>query len=162
MKRPSWAIPIALLCVFAVGTGACSDDDEAADVPILKFQGFPADPVGLPALVMAEEGIDVENGFHAEYLAVDPDAATSPTFTLIHEYEGKRPLVHVDLYRLEHPDDIAGLGLEEYFEGPGVVAVEWAERAGALMPAGAVEVRFQRLGPERRRVTITEGGSAPD
>ena len=71
MKRPSWAIPIALLCAFALVAGACGDSDDAADLPILKFQGFPADPVGLPALVMAEEGIDVENGFHAEYLAVD-------------------------------------------------------------------------------------------
>jgi NitT/TauT family transport system substrate-binding protein len=77
MKRKSLFLPISLLCVFFLIVGACGDDDEAADLPTLKFQGFPADPVGLPALVMAEEGIDVAHGFHAEYLAVDPDAATN-------------------------------------------------------------------------------------
>ena len=76
-KRSSWSISIALLCAITLVVGACGDDDDAADLPILKFQGFPADPVGLPALVMAEEGIDVAHGFHAEYLAVDPDAATN-------------------------------------------------------------------------------------
>lgn len=77
MKKPSWAIPMALLSAFALVAGACGDSDDAADLPSVTFQGFPADPVGLPALVMAEEGIDVENGFHAVYLVVDPDAATN-------------------------------------------------------------------------------------
>jgi NitT/TauT family transport system substrate-binding protein len=57
--------------------GACGDSDEEAELPTLKFQGFAADPVGLPLWVMIEEGLDVENGFHAEYLVVDPDAATN-------------------------------------------------------------------------------------
>ena len=51
---------------------------------------------------------------------------TSPTFTLINGYDGDRPLTHVDLYRLERSEEIADLGLEEYFDGPGIVAVEWA------------------------------------
>jgi NitT/TauT family transport system substrate-binding protein len=77
MKRSKWVLPLTLVCALSLVAGACGDSDAAADLPTLKFQGFPADPVGLPALVMAEEGIDVENGFHAEYLAVDPDAATN-------------------------------------------------------------------------------------
>ncbi len=77
MKRSSWTLSIALLLAFTLVAGACGDDDDAADLPSIVFQGFPADPVGLPALVMAEEGIDVKYGFHAVYLAVDPDAATN-------------------------------------------------------------------------------------
>jgi tRNA threonylcarbamoyladenosine biosynthesis protein TsaE len=80
--------------------------------------------------------------------------ATSPTFSLINEYGGDPPLFHVDLYRLESPAEVRELGLEEYLDGPGIVAVEWAERAADLLPADRVIVRFQRLGPRQRRVSI--------
>jgi len=53
----------------------------------------------------------------------------SPTFTLVNQYEsGRLPLFHIDLYRLETPDQIIGAGLEEYFRPAGVTIVEWAER----------------------------------
>jgi tRNA threonylcarbamoyladenosine biosynthesis protein TsaE len=83
--------------------------------------------------------------------------ATSPTFSLINEYGGAPPLYHVDLYRLEGPAEVRELGLEEYLDGPGIVAVEWAERAVDLLPTDSVIVRFQRLGPRRRRVSIERG-----
>ena len=57
------------------------------------------------------------------------DRVHSPTFTLVNHYAGGRlPLFHVDLYRLETPDQIIAAGLEEYFHPDGVAVIEWPER----------------------------------
>jgi tRNA threonylcarbamoyladenosine biosynthesis protein TsaE len=85
-------------------------------------------------------------------LGIDPDVVTSPTFTLIHTYHGGRlPLVHADLYRLSHEQEMEDLGLEE-IGAEGVLAVEWAEKL-PRPPAQAVAVRITHgLGDERRIV----------
>ena len=60
---------------------------------------------------------------------------TSPTFTLIHEYPGGRlPLYHFDFYRLENEDEALRIGLDEYLDGDGVTAIEWADKFPALLP----------------------------
>lgn len=60
---------------------------------------------------------------------------TSPTFTIIHEYEsGRLPLYHMDVYRLKQPEELYDLGYEEYFYGQGVTVVEWAQLVHALLP----------------------------
>lgn len=80
---------------------------------------------------------------------------TSPTFTLIHEYQGSRPLVHVDLYRLRDSLDALMLGLEEYFESDGITAIEWADRARELFPPRTIHISFEALStPHSRRITI--------
>jgi tRNA threonylcarbamoyladenosine biosynthesis protein TsaE len=91
----------------------------------------------------------------AEALGLPAAAATSPTFTIINEYGGHPPLYHIDLYRLEHPGEIAELGLHEYFDGAGIVAVEWAERASDLLPEGTITVRFERTGGCGRKITVS-------
>lgn len=84
-------------------------------------------------------------------LGVSPDAVTSPTFTLVHEYRGGRlPLQHVDLYRLEQAD-LDTLGLDEALAESGVVAVEWPERL-RRRPPEAIDVDIADLGGDRRRV----------
>jgi tRNA threonylcarbamoyladenosine biosynthesis protein TsaE len=83
----------------------------------------------------------------------------SPTFTLVHEHCGPVSLYHVDLYRLG-PADLDALGLEEILDGPGVVAIEWAEHAEApLLPRELLRVEFT-LGPgdEERLLTLTPAG----
>lgn len=85
-------------------------------------------------------------------LGCDPDAVSSPTFTIIQEYAGTVTLQHVDLYRLG-PTEVDDLGLEDLFEDQ-IAAVEWAERwRGA--PADSVQVSIE-VGPgDERRITIT-------
>jgi len=85
------------------------------------------------------------------------DEVSSPTFTLIQEYQGRATLYHVDLYRLE-PAEIDDLGLEELVCGDGVVAIEWADRWRGR-PDDVIEVRLEDVGDERRRIVITGGGA---
>lgn len=83
-------------------------------------------------------------------------AVTSPTFTLIREYKGERPLYHIDLYRLTDPDEVIALGLDEYFESDGITAIEWAERAGDLLPEHTVRISFEVLpAVDHRLIVIT-------
>jgi tRNA threonylcarbamoyladenosine biosynthesis protein TsaE len=88
-------------------------------------------------------------------LGLSPRDAVSPTFTLVHEHPGPVPLFHADLYRLRGPDDVAELGLDDYAERGGILAIEWPERAGAALPPGAVTVTFTITGPRSREITIT-------
>ena len=82
---------------------------------------------------------------------------TSPTFTLLQVYEeGKLPLYHFDLYRIETVDEAIDIGCEEYFHGAGVSLVEWAERAEELLPADTVRICITRDDKEEsvRHVTV--------
>ena len=82
-------------------------------------------------------------------------AITSPTFTIINEYAGARRLHHIDLYRLPGPDDALHLGFEDYMHAEGLTVVEWAERAGDLVPPDAVHLHFEALpDPTERRIRI--------
>jgi len=60
--------------------------------------------------------------------------AFSPSFVIFREYHGRLPLYHIDFYRLEHIEEIADLGLEEYYYGDGVCVVEWAEKGLQIVP----------------------------
>ena len=69
---------------------------------------------------------------------------TSPTFSLLHEYPGRIPLYHMDLYRLSSEEEIEELGFEDYLYGEGLCVIEWPERLGTLMPEERlhIELRF--------------------
>ncbi|MEJ2744225.1 MAG: tRNA (adenosine(37)-N6)-threonylcarbamoyltransferase complex ATPase subunit type 1 TsaE, partial [bacterium] len=68
-------------------------------------------------------------------LGVAPTACVnSPTFVLINEYNGPIPLYHFDLYRLADGNELIDLGWEDYLDSQGVIAIEWAERMGSLLP----------------------------
>ena len=87
---------------------------------------------------------------------------TSPTFTVVNEYEGKTPLFHFDLYRLSSADELFDIGWEDYLGRGGVCAVEWSERAADALPDGTVFVDIARH-PENenwRTITVTGGEEA--
>ncbi|OVE74244.1 tRNA (adenosine(37)-N6)-threonylcarbamoyltransferase complex ATPase subunit type 1 TsaE [bacterium B17] len=76
---------------------------------------------------------------------------TSPTFTIINEYRGTSPLYHMDLYRMNSPDEVLALGFEEYVESDGVTAIEWPERAADVLPEQTVHIRFETTDNENER-----------
>ena len=87
---------------------------------------------------------------------------TSPTFTIINEFRGARPLYHIDLYRLSGPDEILALGFDDYLEADGVTAIEWAERAGDLLPPVTVHVELAALAqPNERSILIRTFAAQP-
>ena len=84
---------------------------------------------------------------------------TSPTFTIVNEYEGPTPLFHFALYRLGDEEELYDIGWEDYLARRGVCAVEWSEAFSAAMPEGTVTVSIRRCqDPDQRRITVEGGG----
>lgn len=96
--------------------------------------------------------------------AADPDEVTSPTFTLIHEYEGKlrtdgreRPvqLYHLDLYRIEDERQLETLGLDELAREDAIVLVEWGEKFPSVVKRSGGEILIEHAGGDARTITLT-------
>jgi tRNA threonylcarbamoyladenosine biosynthesis protein TsaE len=86
------------------------------------------------------------------------DEVTSPTFALVHEYQAPRsPVHHLDLYRLERPDQLDEIGWDELVSSRAIVLVEWPERAGDRLPAGHVTLSLQHLPDDPRRRLLYAG-----
>lgn len=84
-------------------------------------------------------------------------AVTSPTFTIVHEYQGGRlPVYHFDFFRLENRESAVRLGLEDYFSGDGVSVVEWADRFPELIPEQAHWISFEMKSEHQRIITISD------
>ena len=97
----------------------------------------------------------------AQGLGIEKGLVSSPSFSLINEYPGEIPVFHKDCYRLEREEDIHELGLEEYFDGPGISIVEWAERIRDL-PEERLEISISFLDESRRRIRIKAYGRLSD
>lgn len=75
------------------------------------------------------------------------DEPVSPTFVIMNAYEGSVPLYHFDLYRISGADELSGIGADEFLFGEGVSAVEWAERAGDVLPEYTIYIDIKMPGP---------------
>jgi tRNA threonylcarbamoyladenosine biosynthesis protein TsaE len=80
---------------------------------------------------------------------------TSPSFTLVNEYEGEYPFFHMDLYRLDSLSDIQSIGLEEYLNSESIVAIEWADRWPEILPEGTVAVKLAIIDEHKREITLS-------
>ncbi len=84
-------------------------------------------------------------------------AVTSPTFTIVHEYQGGRlPVYHFDFFRLENLKAAARLGLDDYFFGEGLSVIEWADRFPDLIPEQARWISFKIKSERRRAIALLE------
>ena len=83
---------------------------------------------------------------------------TSPTFTLINEYPGRFPLIHIDLYRLEDSSDLEDIGLDERLYDQAVIAIEWAEKVSGGLPAEHLTMTFEITDDDYRRISLIAYG----
>jgi tRNA threonylcarbamoyladenosine biosynthesis protein TsaE len=95
-------------------------------------------------------------GIAAGLGAARENDVTSPTFTLVHKYEGSTRVYHVDLYRIDGLHDLETLGLEDIFSESAVVIVEWPDRLKLRTGWPTVEVQLEHVADETRRIVITE------
>jgi len=93
----------------------------------------------------------------AEGLGVD-DYVTSPTFTLVNEYEGRYPVYHFDVYRLNDIDEVYDIGFEEYVYSNGVTIIEWANMIEEVLPKDRLEATISKGEDNEREILIEAKG----
>jgi tRNA threonylcarbamoyladenosine biosynthesis protein TsaE len=89
----------------------------------------------------------------------DEGDVTSPTFVLVNEYQGRFPVYHADLYRLQEAHEVEDLGWEEFIFGNGISLMEWAEKIPGILPEDRIEIRISWLSAEERKFVITGKGA---
>lgn len=94
----------------------------------------------------------------AQGLKINHKKVNSPTFILMNAYEGKLPLYHFDLYRMDDASEIANIGYEEFFYGDGIAVVEWAEKLGDLIPKEYLGIEFSHKRENDRLITFRPRG----
>jgi len=85
--------------------------------------------------------------------------ACSPSFMIAREYRGRLVLYHLDLYRLDHIEEITDLGLDEYFRTDAVCVIEWADKGSAVFPRANLTVTLDHLPGDTRRISFLPQGT---
>jgi tRNA threonylcarbamoyladenosine biosynthesis protein TsaE len=83
------------------------------------------------------------------------DEVTSPTYTIVSEYQGALPFYHIDAYRLEGEEDFENTGAEEFIYGGGISVIEWSDRVEKCLPDDTVRVKMEILPDGRRHIAIS-------
>ena len=84
------------------------------------------------------------------------DTITSPTFSIIKEYDGELPLYHMDVYRLD--GNTSGVNIEDYFTKGGIVVIEWADTIKDILPKERLDIKFKVVDENKRVLIITPYG----
>jgi tRNA threonylcarbamoyladenosine biosynthesis protein TsaE len=87
-----------------------------------------------------------------EAFGLSGNVVTSPTFTIINEYDGTVPVYHFDCYRLEAAEEALEIGAEEYLYGTGVCIIEWPERIKDILPKHSKWITIKTISPESREI----------
>ncbi len=88
----------------------------------------------------------------------NPKYISSPSFTLINEYRGRFPFYHIDLFRLTKEEEAEELGLDEYYYGDGVTAIEWADKIPSLLPKELLSIQITYTGLRTRLIEMIGKG----
>ena len=90
----------------------------------------------------------------------DDQYVSSPSFALVHEYTGRLPMVHMDLYRLDREEDVEAAGLHDFFDRAAVCVVEWPDRLGEMAPEERLDILIEHHPPAARRLLLAPRGVA--
>lgn len=97
--------------------------------------------------------------FVAAAAGVDPDEVSSPTYTLVNEYpQGIIPIYHFDLYRIERPEEVHSLGIDDYLNRNGIILIEWAEKGEKSIPSRRYNVHLEIIDENRRAIEFSRVG----
>jgi tRNA threonylcarbamoyladenosine biosynthesis protein TsaE len=97
----------------------------------------------------------------AKGLKADSKNVVSPTFVLMNIYKGKLPIYHFDLYRLEKPEELASLNIDEYLQSDGIAVIEWPKRLGDQIPQNTYWIEFKHKDENTREVCISYPSKPP-
>lgn len=89
------------------------------------------------------------------------DSVSSPTYAIVNEYRGPRPICHFDMYRITDSDALYDIGCEDYLESGALCVVEWSENILDALPEDTLYVRIDKISETRRRIAVLEKGEAP-
>jgi tRNA threonylcarbamoyladenosine biosynthesis protein TsaE len=88
-------------------------------------------------------------------LGLDREAVNSPSFTIVNEYPGERPMYHLDLYRINDPTELDEIGWDEYLQRPGLIVVEWGDKAGNYLPSQYYVISFKIIDEQTREIDVS-------
>ncbi len=84
------------------------------------------------------------------------DSVSSPTYTIVNEYRGRRKVCHFDMYRIEDEEGLWDIGWEDYLDSGAICVVEWSENVVRALPKETLKVTFETTGEETRRITVED------
>ncbi len=93
-------------------------------------------------------------------LGVEESYITSPTYTIINQYDGRIPVYHIDLYRLKDSSELYNLGWDEYIYGYGACVIEWADRAAEMLSEEYLMVNIEITGKDKRKIILQAKGAS--